>query len=748
MVHPNKRLTAERLQKLESIEFAWVAKYAKNKTQLPSGNSQKAQQQQKQRRQRLNDAQWEEMYRRLIDYKETYGDCLVPRKFQGDPKLATWVETQRVLYNRDCRAAAAATLKASPTEERPSVLSEPVVEELLGVEAVPEPVARLAEVPPVSSDSDPEIPPVPTDPVLEGTNSVMLEDSPLEDLLQGKRLTEERKQKLNALGFVWSLRSKRIEDHWDEMYGQLVDYKKVNGDCLVPSRFESNLKLGKWVETQRYEYTKLQRAATGTLTAQVESDPGVTGDTVNAATTTTAKVRPTNGRLTEDRLKRLEAIGFEWRVKHKMKRYYDKQWDVMFQRLLQFKQINGNCLVPKRYPPDMKLGTWVHTQRIQYRKLTANSEKAVTEEEVAKLLAGQNNDPTLTEEEKAAIQSVTGRDEVTTYRLTEARRKRLEEVGFVWCAQGAKGPDVARIVRNTYDDQWDNMFEKLVEYKNTHGDCLVPKRYKENPKLGTWVDTQRVQFKKLHKMLLSQGQGDPSTQTKPVVVGRLTEDRIQRLQRLGFVWSLRDDWQKHYEELKDFKQEHGHCNVPARYEKNRRLGIWVSAQRQQCKIIRQGLAAADPSTPDGKPKKIVPLTNERIALLNELGFTWTIRSRDTTGDSWSLRLEDLKEFKRVHGHCMVPSRYEPNPELGVWVVTQRTQHRIYMRGKETEEFTSTSMNEDRIGELERLGFVWVLRNGRAATREDGPMDEAVAAAEAAAAAVEAADSVMENYVPI
>ena len=32
------------------------------------------------------------------------------------------------------------------------------------------------------------------------------------------RLSQERKEKLEALGFVWSLRSKRIEDHWDLMF--------------------------------------------------------------------------------------------------------------------------------------------------------------------------------------------------------------------------------------------------------------------------------------------------------------------------------------------------------------------------------------------------------------------------------------------------------------------------------------------------------------------------------------------------
>ena len=44
---------------------------------------------------------------------------------------------------------------------------------------------------------------------------------------------------------------------------------------------------------------------------------------------------------------------------------------------------------------------------------------------------------------------------------------------------------------------------------------------------------------------------------KPLV-GRLTDDRIRRLEELGFIWSLRDDWQKHYAELVDYKKEHGH----------------------------------------------------------------------------------------------------------------------------------------------------------------------------------------------
>jgi hypothetical protein len=85
------------------------------------------------------------------------------------------------------------------------------------------------------------------------------------------------------------------------------------------------------------------------------------------------------------------------------------------------------------------------------------------------------------------------------------------------------------------------------------------------------VDTQRTQYKKLQKTVTEQGkpfdvgvgvevnddrsskQGDCGTIigmedscsiSPKSLAGRLTEDRIRRLQELGFVWSMRDGWQK------------------------------------------------------------------------------------------------------------------------------------------------------------------------------------------------------------
>jgi hypothetical protein len=202
----------------------------------------------------------------------------------------------------------------------------------------------------------------------------------------------------------------------------------------------------------------------------VVGDDSATAIATSTKSTTTGS-RPHNPRLTEGRLHRLESIGFQWKVKNKMKRFYDKQWDNMFEKLNAFKMDNGHCMVPKRYPADIKLGTWVHTQRIQFRKLTAGTKKEA-----------------LTEEEVTALKSCG--DEIN-YRLTEERRLRLEGIGFVWSArEGEKAGDKGRTTRNSYDDQWDNMVVQLKQYQEKNGNCLVPKRYKDNPKLGTWVDTQ------------------------------------------------------------------------------------------------------------------------------------------------------------------------------------------------------------------------------------------------------------------
>jgi hypothetical protein len=170
-------------------------------------------------------------------------NCLVPRKYEGDPKLATWVETQRVLWNRDFREGGS----VAGSEEIGFQLPEPA--------AVP-PVAGMGKTPDdwveaigkpdsggATAEDAAELAATMTEYAIHGEdglhrseedaqNAAVVEaaaaaaaeavDAPLSDavkvsLLQTRRLTQERKERLDVLGFVWSLRNKRIDDHWDEV---------------------------------------------------------------------------------------------------------------------------------------------------------------------------------------------------------------------------------------------------------------------------------------------------------------------------------------------------------------------------------------------------------------------------------------------------------------------------------------------------------------------------------------------------
>lgn len=76
------------------------------------------------------------------------------------------------------------------------------------------------------------------------------------------------------------------------------------------------------------------------------------------------------------------------------------------------------------------------------------------------------------------------------------------------------------------------------------GHCLVPNRYPEDPQLGSWVSTQRRQYK-----IMLEGGSDANTP--------MTQARALRLENAGFKWSTNDPrhvpWELRYEELKMFK---------------------------------------------------------------------------------------------------------------------------------------------------------------------------------------------------
>lgn len=149
---------------------------------------------------------------------------------------------------------------------------------------------------------------------------------------------------------------------------------------------------------------------------------------------------------------------------------------------------------------------------------------------------------------------------------------------------------------------WETWLKELQIYKEQHGNVDVPLKYKPNMALGAFVSRQRTEYRKLK-------QGMQST---------LNDQRIQDLEAIGFNWSVRvsrTPWEERLNELKKFKAEHGHTNVPSTYSKNQPLAYWVFKQRGQHRVYMDNLTRGE--------KVICHITPERIAMLDDIGFEWS-----------------------------------------------------------------------------------------------------------------------------
>ena len=127
-------------------------------------------------------------------------------------------------------------------------------------------------------------------------------------------LSESRVQRLNKLNFTWSPKG----EVWEEMFAELVRYKRQHGNCDVPYQWQENPKLGKWLVYQR----QLRRCE----------------------------------KLTEGRHRRLAELGVIWNS-------FTSAWEKSFASLARYKQENGNCNVPRGWIKNPQLATWVRTMR-------------------------------------------------------------------------------------------------------------------------------------------------------------------------------------------------------------------------------------------------------------------------------------------------------------------------------------------------------------------------------------------------
>lgn len=115
------------------------------------------------------------------------------------------------------------------------------------------------------------------------------------------------------------------------------------------------------------------------------------------------------------------------------------------------------------------------------------------------------------------------------------------------------------------DAAWESFFAQLLEFHRQHGHFSVPLDA-EHKSLHYWAAHQRVHLK----------------------AGRILPERRARLQAAGFPGELRavsrqaDDriWDRHFADLMEFFQQHGHFNVPRKNANYKSLVEWQTTSAE------------------------------------------------------------------------------------------------------------------------------------------------------------------------
>lgn len=231
-------------------------------------------------------------------------------------------------------------------------------------------------------------------------------------------------------------------------------------------------------------------------------------------------------------------------------------------------------------------------------------------------------------------------------RLTAEQAAKLEKLGIRW--------------NHRLEAAWEKGFASAQKYRTEHGDLLVPVRYRDKNDfaLGEWIVYNRQRY----------------------LGGNLTQNRIERLEAIGMVWSTSNDlWEQNYAAATQYYLEHGDLEVPIKYETPSvfGLGVWLGAQRAA--------------------HKAGELPQEQVERLDALGMDWTNRN----DRKWMSLYDVAAAYYHEHGNLNVPSEYV-TPDgvlLGKWVARQRY---AYLN----PDRSSARVTPERKALLDKLGMVW------------------------------------------
>lgn len=427
-------------------------------------------------------------------------------------------------------------------------------------------------------------------------------------------LSDEKIQLLNDVGMIWSF------DTWTQFYEAAKRFYESNGhlDIQAGHVTDDGLKLGCWFRTMRNMHRE--------------------------------------GMLSEEKKQLLESIGMKWDSQ------LMRSWLEKYRMAKAYYESHGDLNIKVKYVTSdgTKLGKWISTQRTSYYNGTLTDEQIELLEKIG--MVWNRDDSRWMTGFNYAVQYVNSGGDINALpedylidgfnltrwiraqrerkkqeKMPDERAKKLEDIGFHW---------------EMFEPMWNTNFEYARQYFMNQGDLLVPQHYEtaEGFKLGTWLQNQRAKYR----------------------VGKLSDERINKLESIGMVWSLEDlYWENGIMHAKTYSDEYGDLAVPQKYvaADGYNLGTWLSTVRRNYR--------------NGK------LSNDKIEQLESIGVVW-----DPNQQLWLRGYAHAKEYYKEHGNINVGKDYisDDGYKLGQWLVHQR------------QEFRNERMKADRIEMLMKIGF--------------------------------------------
>ncbi len=212
---------------------------------------------------------------------------------------------------------------------------------------------------------------------------------------------------------------------------------------------------------------------------------------------------------------------------------------------------------------------------------------------------------------------------------------------------------------------WDIMFEKAREYREQHGNLMIPVRYitDDGYALGNWLSTQR-------KCYFGRGSR------------KLTKTETDKLESIGIVWDSHLDyvWEQYFTEAEKYSEKYGNLKIPADYvaENGLKLGVWIQRMRSAKSDQRTGI-----------------LSEEKVRRLEGIGMVWSAVSTQ-----WEENYLEAARYYERHGNLDVPSKYvtENGVKLGNWIV--------HLRQKKNGTGRGIPLDDEQINRLDRIGMIW------------------------------------------